>query len=277
MLIVEYGFRAASHTAPGLSPGGGCTMTGNADPEVASPHRTRVRDEAHARATLDDRLPDNMEDLVTDEKSFGVRMIDTVEGRSQASLLINKMYSWRGYAGTHKLSDDPNRITLTASHRGDVIGTLTLGLDSPIGIMADEIFKDEVDAFRQQGARVCEITKLAFDNGGTKEQMASLFHLSVIYARDLHSCTHIFIEINPRHRRFYEHMLGFKRLGDLKTNPRVDAPAYLLVVDLAYVTEQINLHGGQGQLASNTLRSFYPLFYSPREERGIIQRLKNIQ
>jgi len=252
-------------------------MSGNADPVLADAQSMRNRDLSHARATLDDSVPDHMEDLVTEEKSFGVRMIDTVEGRSQASLLINKMYAWRGYAGTHKLTDDPNRVTLTASSKGDVIGTLTLGLDSPIGIMADEIFKEEIDSYRSQGARVCEITKLAFDNGGNKEQMASLFHLSVIHARDLHMCTHIFIEINPRHRRFYQHMLGFKQLGELKTNPRVDAPAYLLVVDLAFVTEQIQQYGGMGMAASNAMRSFYPLFYSAREERGIIQRLKNIQ
>ena len=253
-------------------------MNGTAVPGLETePVRPAIAD-SHARATLEDLLPANMEDLVTDEKSFGIRMIDTVEGRSKASLLIIKMYSWRGYAGTHKLSDDPNRITLTASDRGEVVGTLTLGLDSSIGIMADEIFKEEVDSVRMiPGARVCEITKLAFDNGGSKTQMASLFHLSVLYARDLHHCTHIFIEINPRHRRFYEAMLGFKRLSELKTNPRVDAPAYLLVVDLAYVSEQIEKYGGQGIELAMSARSFYPLFYSPREERGIVQRLKNIQ
>lgn len=234
--------------------------------------------DSHARATLEDLLPENMEDLVTDEKSFGIRMIDTVEGRSKASLLINKMYSWRGYAGTHKFTDDPNRITLTASDKGEIVGTLTLGLDSPIGILADEIFKQEVDAVRMiPGARVCEITKLAFDSGRSKSQMASLFHLSVIYARDLHHCSHIFIEINPRHRRFYEAMLGFKRLGELKTNPRVNAPAYLLVVELAYVSEQIVKYGGQGPGGAMSRRSFYPLFYSPSQELGIIHRLKIIQ
>jgi len=204
-------------------------------------------------------------------------MFDTVEARSKASLLINKMYSWRGYAGPHQLTDDPNRITLTASDQGEVVGTLTLGLDSQLGILADEVFKCEVDKVRQiRGARVCEITKLAFDSGCSRGQMASLFHLSVMYARDLYHCTHIFIEINPRHRRFYETMLGFKRLGELKTNPRVAAPAYLLVVALDYVSEQIRKFGGQGPASAMSARSFYPLFYSPHEERRIVQRLKNV-
>jgi hypothetical protein len=70
-------------------------------------------------------------------------------------------------------------------------------------------------------------------------------------------------------------MLGFKREGDLKDNPRVNAPAYLLRIELAYVTEQIQKHGGTFSEAA-TERSFYPYFFSPREEQGIINRLRRI-
>ncbi|MFL6673678.1 MAG: N-acyl amino acid synthase FeeM domain-containing protein [Massilia sp.] len=210
------------------------------------------------------------------QDSYGIRLTDTADGRNSASMLISKMYAWRGYAGTHQFTDDPNRITLTATDKGDVVGTLTLGIDSAIGLMADQIFKDELDAHRQRGARLCEFTKLAFDpTVRSKTSLANLFHLAVIYARDIHHCTDIVIEVNPRHRRFYEHMLGFERQGDLKTNPRVNAPAYLLRVSLDYVTEQIQKHGGTFSSAS-TERSFYPYFFSPREERGIINRLLRI-
>ena len=213
-------------------------------------------------------------EVAINQDTYGIRMIDTQEGRNSASLLINKMYAWRGYAGAHNLDDNPNRITLTATEKnGEAVGTLSLGIDSAIGLSADEIFKEELDAYRARGAKLCEITKLAFDpRVQSKAALASLFHLSVIYARDLHHCTDIFIEVNPRHRRFYEHMLGFKRHGEAKNNPRVNAPAYLLAVNLEYVTEQIAKYGGQSELA-NEVRSFYPLFFSEREERGIIDRL----
>jgi hypothetical protein len=252
-------------------------MKSHPDPDVTDKPPAPAASAKHAREiTVDDYLRDDLQDVVTGEESFGVRMIDTVAGRSQASLLINKMYAWRGYAGTHKLTDDPNRITLTATEKGEVKGTLTVGLDSPVGILADELFKDEVDAYRAKGARICEITKLAFDlDGNSKQSMAALFHLSVLHARDLHQCTHIFIEVNPRHRRFYESMLGFKKLGEPKLNTRVNAPAYLLCVDLDYVTNQIALYGGKGTDAN--VRSFYPLFYSPREEQGILNRLRSMR
>lgn len=209
-----------------------------------------------------------------DNATFGLRLMDTPDGRSKASMLINKMYSWRGYAGTHVLHDDPNRITLSASAQGEVLGTLTLGIDSPSGILADEIFKAEIDVFRARGAKVCEITKLAFDPGAnSKAAMASLFHLAVLHARDIHGCTDLFIEVNPRHRRFYQHMLGFVPQGQPKNNPRVNAPAYLLRVGFDYVTQQIEALGGKGGDADER-RSFYPLFFSPREEAGIVRRLR---
>ena len=214
-------------------------------------------------------------ELAINQNVFGIRLTDTLEGRNSASMLINKMYAWRGYAGTHRLTDDPNRITLTASgQHGEAVGTVTLGLDCPVGLLCDEIFKEEVDEYRKAGARVCELTKLAFDpKVQSKEALASLFHLAVIYARDLHNCTDILIEVNPRHRRFYEHMLGFKRHGEARTNTRVNAPAYLLGVNLQYVTEQIEKYGGTSDHPGNE-RSFYPFFFSVREERGIIERLR---
>ncbi|MBB6134264.1 hypothetical protein HD842_002406 [Massilia aurea] len=209
------------------------------------------------------------------DDSYGIRLTDTSDGRNSASMLINRMYAWRGYSGDHQPSNDPNRITLTATDKGDVVGTLSIGIDSEVGLMADEVFGAELDAHRANGARLCEFTKFAFDPSvRSKTALANVFHLAVIYARDMHGCTDIIIEVNPRHRRFYERMLGFRKEGELKVNTRVDAPAYLLRVNLNYVTEQISIFGGTFAADGETEeRSFYPYFFSPREERGIINRL----
>ena len=243
------------------------------DPEGAA---DSCLSDAHDYGDRDKMARSQFEDVIVNQDSYGIRLTDTADGRSSASMLINKMYAWRGYAGTHQFTDDPNRITLTATDKGEVVGTLTIGIDSPIGLMADQIFKEELDVHRKRGARLCEFTKLAFDPAvRSKASLANLFHLAVIYARDIHQCTDIVIEVNPRHRRFYEYMLGFKREGEMKTNQRVNAPAYLLRVNLEFVTEQILKHGGTFSTAANE-RSFYPYFFSPREEQGIIHRLLSI-
>ena len=159
---------------------------------------------AHAFEERDNITSTPFEDVIVNQDSYGIRLTDTANGRNSASMLISKMYAWRGYAGTHQFTDDPNRITLTATDKGDVVGTLTIGVDSPIGLNADEVFRPELDAHRARGARLCEFTKLAFDpTVRSKAALANLFHLAVIYARDLHQRTDIIIEVNPRHRRFY--------------------------------------------------------------------------
>lgn len=215
-------------------------------------------------------------DVAINEKTFGIRVADTDEGRSSASLLINKMYAWRGYAGSHRINDDPNRITLSASDHGDVVGTVTLGIDSSIGILADEVFKDQIDLFRARGAKVCEITKLAFDPAvRSKMALASLFHILFIYGRHMHQCTDVFIEVNPRHRRFYETMLGFKRQTEVRTNPRVNAPAYLLWNSLDHVAHEIMRLGGTSN-HPGTERSLFPYFFSQKEEEGIARRLMSL-
>jgi hypothetical protein len=55
----------------------------------------------------------------------------------------------------------------------------------------------------------------------------------------------------------------------------VNAPAYLLRVGLDFVTRQISQYGGTLN-EKTTGRSFYPYFFSPREEQGIINRLLRI-
>ncbi len=212
-------------------------------------------------------------EVIMQQDNFAIRVADTEAGRSSASMLINKMYGWRGYGEHHKVESNPNRITLTASDKGMVIGTVTLGIDSEAGILADEIFHDEIQRIRQAGGKVCEVTKLAFDPAvRSKLALASLFHVLVIYARYQFHCTDMLIEVNPRHRRYYEAMLGFKAVGELRQNPRVDAPAYLLRVGMDYVKEQIERLGGTSTHPGNE-RSLYPYFLSAREEIGLANRL----
>jgi len=226
-------------------------------------------DSAHADSS-------SIAEVTINERVFGIRAADIEARRNSASMLISKMYAWRGYTGTHQIGVDPNKITLTASDKeGNVFGTVSMGVDSDVGLLADQVFKDCIDPYRRSG-KVCEIIKLAIDPGiKSKAMLASLFHVAFIYARDLHNCSEIFIEVNPRHRRFYEAMLGFQVECEVRSNPRVQAPAVLLRGSTAYGTEQIARLAGNSDNPGND-HSLFPYFFSPREEAGIINRLKQI-
>jgi hypothetical protein len=237
----------------------------------------------------DSEAPEPMFSLVLDQpdaryiyefedahKTFRIRCADTEGHRSSVSMLVDKMYSWREYESSYHLVHDPNRIALVIFDREHAVATATLGLDCEIGLLADELYKDETDRLRSEGRRLCEMTKLAVDHVvQSKRVLASLFHISLIYAYHLHSRTDCLIEINPRHRRFYKAMLGFEELGEAKICRRVNAPARLLRLDLDRAESMIAVFGGHGDDFAGE-RSLYPYFFSRSEEAGIVNRLKAI-
>ena len=221
---------------------------------------------------IDQSAEPAIEETRVSRQEFKVRLATTEDRRKSASLLIEKMYSWRGYEAD-ALTQDPNKITLVAYLDDKVVGTLTLGLDSPSGMVVDQLYKDEADQLRAHGRKICDVTKLAVDQDiKSKSVLGALFHLSVIYGRNIHHATDFLIEVNPRHALFYQRMIGFVPFGEEKLCPRVNAPAVLLKLDMAYVDEQVKKYGGLGAEAQG-VKNIYPYWFSKEDELGITQRL----
>lgn len=212
-----------------------------------------------------------------DQQIFHIRMANSQGRREAASLLLKKMYGWRGYAVDPNVAHAPNKITLFAETGGVTVGTMSLCLDTPeIGLPADENFRDVLDELRGGQRRLCEPSRLAIDKGVSKRVFAALIHISYIYARNIHRYTDYIIEVNPRHVMFYKRMLGFRDFGDVRQCTRVGAPAVLLRLELEYMGEQIRRFGGLME-THDSERSFYPYFFPTWDEPGITGRLINGQ
>lgn len=212
-------------------------------------------------------------EVLLEHSDFQVRLASSRGRRSKSSVLVNRMYSWRGYKGSSEAAEpfNPNLITLQACRDDAVFGTLSLRLDSAAGLAADGLYKDELDAYRAAGAKICEITRLAIDfEHGSKDVFGSLFHLAYIYGGLLRGATDVFIEVNPRHVVFYRRMLNFRESGPCRICERVNAPAVLLHLEASYMAEQIALHGGH---RGNSKRSLYPYFFPRLEQDGLARRL----
>lgn len=206
---------------------------------------------------------------------FKIRAASSPGSRSSASILIHRMYATRGYRSS-SLPDDQsgNRITLMASDAEAIVGTITVGFDSADGLMVDDLFNDELTDMRRHGLGLCEFTKLAMDSVvKSKRVLACLFHVAYIYAHRVRSFDNLLIEVNPRHVRYYEKMLGFVVKGPEKQNLRVNAPAVLLNLDFNHAHEMINQFGGRPELSANE-RSLYPYFFSVDDADSIYHRLK---
>ena len=225
---------------------------------------------------LDQPEIDQTRELALNQKLFKIRLADNAGRRNTASMLVQKMYAWRGYKIAWHARHQPNRITLVASHGKVPMATISIGFDSAIGLVIDDLYKAEVDGLRSAGKRICEFTKLAVDGAiRSKRVLATLFHIAYIYAHRMNKYTDLFIEVNPRHVRFYEQMLGFRQFGPLRHNQRVNAPAVLMRLEFSYSEAQIKLFGGHAEFG-RTEKSLYPYFFSAAEELGIRGRLRKL-
>jgi hypothetical protein len=201
--------------------------------------------------------------------------------QSSAKNLINDRYGWRGYGTDHEIPIGAHHTTFVAEVDQRVIGTITLGVDAGNGLAIDSTFADVTNQFREKpGTRICELTKLAFDCSiRSKEVMAGLFHLAFMYGTSTSDCTDLFIEVNPRHTRFYEMMLGFCGVGLARINESVEAKAQLMRLEVDAIRR--NICEMAGKLGAGLGHSLYPYFFSPDDERrirrslGLSQPLKN--
>ena len=208
-------------------------------------------------------------------RPFCIRAADSAGQRSSANVLVRKMYAWRGYevGGDASAPSAPKGITLLASDNHSTVGTITIGFDNHEGLLVDDLFSEEVDSLRREGRKVCEFTKLAIDGViRSRRLLASLFHVAYLFAHRINHADCLMIEVNPRHVRYYERVLGFKALGPERLNRRVNAPAVLLCLELSHARRQIALFAGMADRAVGE-KSLYPYFFSPEEEAGIIARL----
>lgn len=206
--------------------------------------------------------------------SYSIHLVNSFKQRIKASTLIKRMYASRGYQteSTSVFSASSNQYTFEARQSQQLIGTLTLTIDTHNKLLADSLYRSELDQFRQKGRKLCELSKLAFNpDTSSKEIFASLFHMAYIFAYRIHDVDDAFIEINPRHAIFYKRMLGFRQIGELRTCPRVNAPAVLLHLDLKYMEEQIVAWAGQ---SNQKTKSIYPHFLSRNKEKEITHHIQ---
>ncbi len=205
--------------------------------------------------------------------TFKIRLAGSHDSRRAASVLVQQRYATRGYR-TATVDARPDVWTFAAYDEGRLAGTVSLRLDSPAGLAADELYRAELDAIRSDGRRVCEFTRLAVDTTRLSQPvLAGLFHTVYLFARRVRNFDFVVIEVNPRHVGFYRRSLGFDAIGPERHNPRVGAPAVLMGISFVSIAQHLH------RQPSNTLltpraRSLYAYGFTPAEEAGVLRRLR---
>jgi len=202
-----------------------------------------------------------------------VRIAHSSQDLHLAEGLVKERYAWRGYQLPTPHVHHPLRKTFLASSGTQLLGTLSILLDSKTGLVADALFKQELDRHRKLGHRVCELGKLAIaQDGNSREVATALFNMAYLYGRTIHRVSDTFIEVNPRHVSFYRRLLGFDVAAKGRHCPRVNAPAILMHLDVAHADRQISQltsRGSSGQAMDS--RSPYASFLTEQQETSLIE------
>ncbi|MBN2483165.1 MAG: hypothetical protein JXD21_03030 [Candidatus Omnitrophica bacterium] len=152
----------------------------------------------------------------------------------------------------------PETTTFIAIAEETIIATVTLIPDSPLGLPMDEIYHKELDTFRGQKKKICEISMLAsnteFYKNGISLMLNSkkmffifyLFKLVYDYAKDYLNLDYLCITINPKHKLTYDFLL-FKDFGELKTYSGANgAPAIGKYADVKNIRDECRREKNEG-------------------------------
>ena len=214
-----------------------------------------------------------------------IRLANSMWHEGEVNALLERKYTARGYdaPSVNVMSSNKTTVTMCAeSTTGEVVGTITLRLDGPVGLDCENAFAAEVAPFREAGERICEFVSFGVDLGpdGVMSRASmyvrgALIHVAYLFSRRIHGAQRAFIEVNPHHVSFYVRAMGFtKACDEMRLCARANAPAVLLQVPLDFVGRQLAIHGGKGE--ASRARTLYRYCFSPDEERGLLGRMSNV-
>jgi hypothetical protein len=118
-----------------------------------------------------------------------------------------------------------------------VVGTLSLVEDSPLGVPMRSVFSDYIDEFARDNPRVAEATCLAIRDAPLAG-LEIVHHLMGLAAQSAkrHGIRRLLVAVHPRHATFYEREAGFRRFAPTLSYPNVGGwPAVPLQLDLATI------------------------------------------
>jgi len=229
----------------------------------------------HSPFSADEESLAELVELEDDSKNhFKIFAVRPAAHSVSAAELLRRRYAWRGYS-LQPLAQRARRcITLTARLEGTTVATITAALDSAQGLYVEKLYPDCVGELRRERRRLCEFTRLAVDESVRSQALlGAIFHVACMYVLELHRCDDALIEVNPRHVRFYEQMLGFTCAAEQRLDSSVNAPAVLMRLDLDHSAREIARLAG-GSRPGRRERSFYPHFFSRDVVDEVVGRLK---
>jgi hypothetical protein len=207
-----------------------------------------------------------------------IHVANRLKLRQQAYELVYNLYAEKGFTKT-KDSDLwlsifnalPATTTLISQNaQGLLEGTLTVVFDSPMGLPADELYREEIDLVRNSGGQICEIVSLGIRNKvkSPSKILAGLIYCSYLLTWHHKKTSTLVITVNPKHEDFYCKNMLFEKIGPERSFAKVNgAPSVLLKVP---IVEYSRLKPNQ------RVFPFFMMKYSAQEELEMAKKVESM-
>jgi hypothetical protein len=170
----------------------------------------------------------------------------TTEERLGAFRLIHQAYVRAGLGQplplglrVTKYQIQPQSQVFVGVLAGEVVTTVSLIGDGPLGLPMETMFAPEVALLREQGERVCEVSCLADRRQDVRRFLPAFRDMTRLMAQfaRYQGIGSLLITVNPRHVKFYTHYLGFVPISRRITDcPHVqNHPAVALRLEFARI------------------------------------------
>jgi hypothetical protein len=126
----------------------------------------------------------------------------------------------------------PYTQTFIVKDGPQTVMTMSLFPDSSFGLPLDSNFQSQVDVLRRQGRYVAEV---GANVSHINNQKAIMYLMKTMHtcAKDYLKVDDLVITVHPKHKNFYEYILGFEIIGEKASYSYVNSnPAVALKLDL---------------------------------------------
>lgn len=192
-----------------------------------------------------------------------IKWADTVEERQAAFSVVHQEYLRLGYLerpnptgmhyGLHHVLPTSSTLVLKKAH--EVVATLTHVLDTDLyGLPMDKLYRDELDALRDKGRRLAELSALATRRDFCWQRLFMILCRAAYHHALEKRVTDLCVMVNPRHVPFYKKVFLFEDLGPERYYSVVQAPAVALKADLETIADRLRAAYGHLPPEANVYR-----------------------
>ncbi len=135
----------------------------------------------------------------------------------------------------------PTTTIFNAIRGGRVVCTVTLIGDGRLGLPMECIYPTEIDAARERGLYVGEVSALTATDVEFRTFVPIFVEITRLMAQfaRANGMDQFLIAVHPKHARFYQRFMGFEQIGGLKEYPTVqNAPAVACCLDFARIDRE---------------------------------------